>query len=277
MDKVIINFVPTGMVPTKQMTPYVPVSASEIIEEVLAAREAGITLVHLHARDETGEPTYKKQEYYKIIEKLRLYAPELVLCTSLSGRNFNEFEKRSEVLDLYPDMGSLTLSSLNFPRSASVNDPDMIQMLATRMLERGVKPELEVFDLGMVHYAHFLIKKAILRPPYYFNIISGNIAGIQTNAEEIGMAIKLLPDQSFWATGGIGEQQLKANVMGMILGGGIRIGIEDNIYFDRLKKVKAQNMELLKRIYLILETLELEVMSSKEFGNSGFYNSNIQR
>ncbi|MBC7884061.1 MAG: 3-keto-5-aminohexanoate cleavage protein, partial [Saprospiraceae bacterium] len=142
MNKLIINFTPTGMIPTKEMSPYVPISSDEIINDVLQANELGITIVHLHARDENGLPTYKISEYRKILDKIREYAPELVLCVSLSGRNFNEFSKRSEVLNLLPDMGSLTLSSLNFPKAASVNDPDMIQNLAGRMMELGVKPEL---------------------------------------------------------------------------------------------------------------------------------------
>lgn len=277
MDSFIINFAPTGMIPTKQMSPYVPVTAEEIIEEVLAANEIGITIVHLHARDADQKPTYKTSEYIKIIEKIRLYAPELVICTSLSGRNFNTFEFRSEVLELFPDMGSLTLNSLNFPKSASVNDPEMIERLAEKMSASGVKPELEIFDLGMINYAGFLIKKGILKPPYYFNIISGNISGIQTEPDQIGLAIRLLPEQSYWALGGIGDQQLKANLMGLLNGGGVRTGTEDNLYYDRSKTIKAKNADILKRIHRIANELEVKLMSPKEFGDLGFYNPNIKR
>ena len=114
--KCIVNFTPTGMIPTKQMTPYLPVSASEIVEDVHEALEIGITMVHLHARDEyTGEPTYKAEIYRDIIEGIRSFSKDLVLCVSLSGRTFKEFDKRAEPLQLEgdskPDMGSLTLSS----------------------------------------------------------------------------------------------------------------------------------------------------------------------
>jgi uncharacterized protein (DUF849 family) len=124
----IVNFTPTGMIPTKRLTPHVPVTPSEIAEDVHAALEIGITMVHLHARDDaTGEPTYKAEVYGRIIENIREFAPDLVLCVSLSGRNFPELEKRSEPLqltgNLKPDMGSLTLSSVNFNRTASVSDP----------------------------------------------------------------------------------------------------------------------------------------------------------
>ena len=137
MHDLIINFTPTGMVPTKAMNPSVPIDVMEIIEEVHQAYEEGITLVHLHARDEHGEPTYKKAVYESIVNGVRDHCKDLVICLSLSGRNFNEFEKRSEPLELMPDMGSLTLSSLNFSTQASVNAPDMIMRLAEKMNEYG--------------------------------------------------------------------------------------------------------------------------------------------
>lgn len=265
------------MIPTREMNPFVPLQASEIIDDVLQACETGITIVHLHARDINGKPTYTKEEYLKTISKLREYAPDLILCTSLSGRNFNTFEKRSEVLDLYPDMGSLTLSSMNFPKTASVNDPDMIQSLAQAMLDKGVKPELEVFDLGMIHYADYLISKGLLKPPYYFNIITGNIAGMQTFGSEIGLALARLPKDSFWTIGGVGAHQLYANTYGLLGGGGVRVGLEDNLYFDRQKSTLASNQSLLKRVHGLMEIFELELMTSAELGRKGFYNSNIKR
>jgi len=262
------------MIPTKAMTPHVPVGVSEIVEQVQAACEIGITLAHLHARDEqSGAPTYRKSVYQKIVEGIRKHCPELVLCLSLSGRDFNEFEKRSEAIELRPDMGSLTLSSLNFPRQASVNAPDMIQALAEKMTAYGVHPELEVFDLGMIHYAHYLIKKNVIRPPYYVNLIFGNLAGMQTDLAEIGLALKQLPANSFWALGGIGRQQLQANAIAIAAGGGVRVGLEDNLYFDRDKRALAQNAGLLKRIHQLAEIFERPVMTPAEFGALGFYNA----
>jgi uncharacterized protein (DUF849 family) len=276
-NDLIVNFTPTGMVPTKQMTPHVPVSVSEIVEEVHAANEIGITIVHLHARDEdTGVPTYKKSVYGLIVENIRKHCPELVICISLSGRNFNEFSKRSEALDLQPDMGSLTLSSLNFPQQASVNDPDMIKQLATRMQEVGTKPELEVFDLGMINYAHYLIAKDLIRPPHYFNIILGNIAGMQMDASTIGATLHSLPPGSHWAFGGIGPQQLSSNAMAIALGGGVRVGIEDNIYYDQGRHRLATNIELIKRIHDLAAIHERAVMPSRVFGALGFYNTKFR-
>lgn len=147
----IVNFTPNGMIPTKRLTPHVPISVAEIVEDVHRAVELGITMVHLHARDEsTGEPTYHRDTYGRIIAGIRAFAQDLIICVSTSGRTFKEFKQRADVLqldgDLKPDMGSLTLSSLNSNEIASLNAPDMIQGLAGEMQARGILAELEAFD-----------------------------------------------------------------------------------------------------------------------------------
>jgi uncharacterized protein (DUF849 family) len=272
MHDLIINFTPTGMVPTKAMNPTVPVDPGEIIEEVHQAYEEGITLVHLHARDEHGAPTYKKAVYETIVNGVRDHCKDLVICLSLSGRNFNEFEKRSEPIELMPDMGSLTLSSLNFSNQASVNAPDMIAMLAQKMDEYGVHPELEIFDLGMIQYGKYLAQKNLIRPPFYFNIIFGNIAGMQSSFHAMGSALQELPPGALWAFGGIGGQQLQANTAAIAMGGGVRIGLEDNLYYDRNKSILANNLSLIRRIKVLADMFERKIMTPTHFGNLGFYN-----
>ena len=163
------------MIPTKQMTPHVPVSPEEIISESLESRQFGVSMIHLHARDKDGKPTYKKDIYEQIVKGIRDVDKDIIICLSTSGRSWSEFEKRSECLELQgsdkPDMGSLTLSSLNFNKQASVNSPEMIQMLAKKMLDNNIKPELEAFDVGMINYAKYLHKKGLINPPFYFNLI----------------------------------------------------------------------------------------------------------
>jgi len=273
MQNLIINFTPTGMIPTKEMTPYVPITPKEIIEEVKQACEIGITIVHLHARDENGKPTYKKDIYAEIIEGIREFDKELVICVSLSGRDFNELEKRSEVLELTgnlkPDMGSLTLSSLNFPQQASINSPKMVQDLAMIMMEKEIVPELEAFDVGMINYAKYLIKKRILLGPQYINLLVGNIAGAQLDPIHIGSMIKDLPEGTYWSLAGIGSTQLAANTIGISLGGGVRVGLEDNIHLDSKRTKLATNSELLLRLKVIANMHERKIMTPSEFRSSG--------
>jgi len=259
-NKFMLNFTPTGMIPTKEMTPHVPVRVDEIVEEVNSVAKQGVTMVHLHARDtETGKPTYKKEIYGELICGIREEHPDLIVCVSTSGRDFSEFEKRSECLELEgslrPDFGSLTLSSLNFNKQASVNSPKMIQDLAHKMFHHGIRPELEAFDVGMINYAKYLIKKGLIKLPYYFNLILGNIACAQADILHLGLMIRELPEGSIWSVGAVGDFQLNMNICGILAGGGVRIGLEDNIWFDAERTTLASNRSLVERILHIAEVL----------------------
>jgi uncharacterized protein (DUF849 family) len=264
----IINFTPTGMIPMLDTTPKVPVACHEIVDQVLEVSELGVNMVHLHARDEeTGLPACRKELYAEIIHGIRRKNKDLVISVSTSGRNVFEFEKRSEVLELQgelkPDLGSLTLSSLNFNKQASVNSPEMIQALAKKMKERGIRPELEVFDLGMINYGKYLIRKGLIKPPYYFNLILGNIACAQANMLSLGLMINELPESSIWAVGGVGDSQLPMNAMAIIAGGGVRVGLEDNIWYDEDRTRLASNRELVERALAIAEALGREPYTQK--------------
>ena len=263
----IVNFTPTGMIPTKGMTPHVPVTVSEIVADVHEAWEIGITMVHLHARDEsTQEPTCRAEVYGAIIEGIRRFAPELVIGVSLSGRTVNEFTRRSEPLGLdgpcKPDMGSLTLSSTNFNHQASVNSPEMIQMLAGEMKRRGILAELEAFDVGMINYAKYLEKKGLLAPPHYFNLLLGNIACAQADPLHLAVMVRDLPPDSCWSAAGIGTAQLMMNSLAIACGGGVRVGLEDNIWYDSARTKLARNADLIRRIHLLAAANERAVMSS---------------
>ena len=265
----IINFTPTGMLPKKSETPFVPIDVAEIIEDVREAWECGITMVHLHIRDAvTQSPCYKKETYAEIIKGIREFAPELIICVSTSGRNFSELQKRADVLqlkgDLKPDMASLTLSSLNFNKQASVNEPSMILSLAREMLDHGIKPELEVFDAGMINYAKYLISKDLLKAPFYFSLILGNIACAQADLLHIGVMIKDLPEQSIFSLGGVGDNQLPVNSLAVSMGYGVRVGLEDNLWYDRSRTKLASNLDLLQRIKDIGQANEREIMHPSE-------------
>jgi uncharacterized protein (DUF849 family) len=258
------------MVPTKGMTEHVPVTPDEIIADVRAAHEIGITAVHLHARaPETGDPTWRKEVFAEIIGGIREFAPELVVCVSLSGRDWSELDKRTDVLDLSgdrkPDMGSLTLSSMNFSDEASVNSPETVEALARRMRERGVLPELEVFDLGMINYANYLREKGVLESPHYFNLLLGNVATAQADLVHAGTMIRDLPDNSVWALAGIGDAQLTTTGLAAAVGGHVRVGIEDNIYFDTDGAQLATNADLVNRAHQFAALTQREIMDPAEF------------
>jgi 3-keto-5-aminohexanoate cleavage enzyme len=276
MHKTIINFCPTGMIPTKSLTRHVPISPDEIIEQTHEAYELGISIVHLHARNEDGSPTYRSDIYQKIFEGIRFYCPELIICASTSGRDWPEIEKRSEVIELHPDMCSLTLSSLNFTKKPSINSPETIQILADKMKQNGVVPELECFDMGMINYGLYLIRKNILVAPFYWNLLFGNIAGFQPTFSQIGAALQEIPKNHFVVMAGIGEHQLAVNATSIAMGYGVRVGIEDNIWWDTNRSIPASNIDLIRRIHNLMHIHETSLMTSRELRSMGLGNNKLR-
>lgn len=268
-QKKVINFCPTGTQPSRENS-LAPIQVNEIIDEVLSCLEIGITMVHIHARDEDGYNTYRKETYQRIIDGLKSHAKDMVIGVSLSGRYFSEPSLRAEVLCLQPDFGSLTMSSMNFPKSASVNDPETILWLINEMDKYGVLPEVECFDSGMLNYTNYLIKKGVLKRPLYLNVIFGNLFNASADVATISSIVHNLPKEAKVCFGGIGASQLKANVMGMLEADGARIGIEDNLYFE--EKKLATNQQLLQRLRRIMDELNYSVMSASEFRNLGYGN-----
>lgn len=251
MDDLIINAAITGMVPTKKDNPHVPVSPEEIIADVRRCRDAGASIVHLHARDSDDLPTYRKDIYSQILNGVRKVCPDIILCVSTSGRVFKTFEQRSEVLELVdpaPEMASLTLGSMNFARNESVNSPDMIKALALKMAKRKITPEWECFDLGMVEYSHYLTSHEILRPPFYCNLLLGSLGTISATAFNLATMVRALPDGVTWAAAGIGRYQFSVNTLAITMGGHVRVGLEDNLWFDEQRSRLATNADLIDRL-----------------------------
>lgn len=256
----VVNAALTGMVPTKADNPAVPVTPDEIAADAERAVAAGASIVHLHARDEHGVPTWRPDVYREIVHRVRERCPDVVVCVSTSGRTFKAFEERAAVLDLdgdeRPELASLTLGSLNFPTQASVNEPDMIRRLAERMRERGITPELEVFDLGMADYLVYLAGRGILEPPYYVNILLGSLGTLAAGAFNLAAVVRALPDDSVWSAAGIGRYQLDVNALALAMGGHVRVGLEDNLWFDRQRTLAADNAGLVRRVVEIAHALE---------------------
>lgn len=261
----IINAALTGMVPTKADNGSVPITAEEIAEDAARCVEAGGSIVHLHARDAEGRPTYRGDTYAEIIGAVRARTPSAIICVSTSGRTFKTFDERSEVLELdgelKPELASLTLGSLNFPQQASVNEPKIIQALAEKMAERGIVPELEVFDFGMVDYAKVLIEREVLRPPFYFNLLLGSLGTLSATPFHLATLAASLPPGSTWSAAGIGRFQFSVNVMAITMGGHVRVGLEDNLWLDQQKQCPATNLALLERLATLAHAAERRIAS----------------
>jgi len=259
-EPLIINLAPTGMIPTKELTPHVPTTIEEIAADVERCRELGIAIVHLHARDEHGRPSHRAEHAGPLIEAVRRVDPELIVCVTCSGRYVSSLQERAEVLELdgaaKPDMGSLTLGSNNFVNGPSVNSPDVIRGLASWMRERGIAPELEVFEPGMLAFGRHLAAKGVIAEPCYLNILLGNLGSSPLSPHVLAAFLADVPDDWTWALAGLGRFQLDANTLALALGGHVRVGIEDNIWFDRDRELPATNAMLVERVVELARMLE---------------------
>jgi uncharacterized protein (DUF849 family) len=253
----IVNAALTGMVPQRDRVPHVPVTAEQIVEDAEACFAAGATILHLHARDAAGAPEWRREAYEAFIPEVRRRCPGVIVCVTTSGRTFGELEKRADVLalkgDAKPDMASLTLGSLNFRDTASVNAPQMIRALASAMRDAGIRPELEIFDSGMAYLAHELIADGLIAQPAYANLLLGSVNTAPATAADLAHLVAALPKGTVWAAAGIGAFQLAMNGLAVFMGGHVRTGLEDNAWLDVRDRSQATNEALVRRMAELAE------------------------
>jgi len=266
--RLIINAAITGIVPTRDVCPALPITPDEIAADVAAVRRAGASIVHLHAREADGSPSYDRGLYAEILACVRDACPDIVTCVTCSGRLVQDVDLRAAALDVpepfRPDMASLTLGSMNFPHHASMNSPDTIVELARRMADRGIKPELEIFEPGMANMAQRLLDKGIIKPPLYANLLLGSLGTIPAAARDLAYLVSLLPEGTIWAAAGIGRYQLKMNAMAVAMGGHARTGLEDNPYYDWSTRAPASNEQLVARVRRLARTMQRELAAPIE-------------
>lgn len=267
-EKIFINACPTGTIYNKTHNQFLPITPDEIIKEALLLASLGAAILHIHARDEEGNPTWNREIYQKIISGIKEQNESVIICVSTSGRFFNDFRQRADVLDLKgdvkPDMASLTLGSLNFMKSSSLNDPKTIIDLSKKMLDEGIKPEIELFDTGMLNQMHVLIKNNLLKPPYYVNLMFGNIYTMQLDLQVIDFFITNLPKETLVGFGGIGKSQFDASHLALALNKGVRIGLEDNLYLDKNKNCLATNSGLVSRTISIAHAMNKKLLTPSD-------------
>jgi uncharacterized protein (DUF849 family) len=261
-DELIINLCPTGMVPTRADTPHVPLTPAEVAADVRRCADAGASIVHIHPRDADGRPTQDPVIAASFIRAVREATPDIVACITTSGRVHHELEGRAKVLELdgdaRPEMASLTLGSLNFPKEASINAPETIQGLARRMQECGIVPELEIFDAGMLDYAEYLRGRGLLGGPTYANILLGSLGALAATPFNLALLVERLPPGATWAAAGIGRFQFRMNRLAIAMGGGVRVGLEDNIWYDDDRTELATNPRLVERLVAIARAMGRE-------------------
>ncbi|MGH9350401.1 MAG: 3-keto-5-aminohexanoate cleavage protein [Vicinamibacterales bacterium] len=241
----IITVAITGSVPTKRDTPAVPVEPNEQIESTQQAFEAGAAVVHIHVRDAEQRPSSDPERFARVLEGVRKYCPGMIVQFSTGGRG-RHHQERGVSLALHPDMASLSTGSVNFATFVYENPPELVTGLAGRMLELGIKPEVEVFDLAMLYNGANLVAAGLIKRPAHVQFVLGIPNALPARESVLDVLIAQLEDvmsDATWGALGIGRHQLLVNRWALARGGHVRTGLEDNIY--KAKGVLAQsNAEL---------------------------------
>ena len=245
----IISVAITGSLPTKQQNPAVPITPSEQIESTHAAFEAGASLVHIHVRDDAGQPSSDPERFQRVQEGVRRHCPGMIIQFSTGGRG-RKLAERGSMLSLRPDMASLATGSVNFPTSVYENPPDFVESLAQEIARHGAKPEVEIFDVAMLYNAVELVKQGLLAAPAHVQFVLGLKNALPARRELLVFLISelesLLPGAT-WTAAGMARHQLTVNHWALGLGGHCRTGLEDNIRFDA-ERLAASNAELVERV-----------------------------
>lgn len=245
----IITVAITGALPRKRDNPAVPVMPEEQIESTHEAYEAGAALVHIHVRDSNQGPSSDPELFARVQEGICRHCPNMIIQFSTGGRGRDQ-NARGAMLRLKPDMASLATGSVNFPESVYENPPDFVEALAKEMLDRDIKPEIEVFDAAMLYNAGDLVRKGLLKEPVHVQFVMGipNALPARRSLLEFLIAEKneIMPEAT-WTAAGIARHQFEVNKWCLELGGHCRTGLEDNVKASR-NRLAASNAELVSLI-----------------------------
>ncbi|MHB8926560.1 MAG: 3-keto-5-aminohexanoate cleavage enzyme [Bacillota bacterium] len=266
MEKLIITCALTGAEIAKEDFPALPCSPEEIAVAAEEAAKAGAAMVHVHARDERNRPTQRAEVFAKIIELIRARTGVIVQVSTGGAAGMTPEERLSPVTltgPLKPEMATLTTGTVNFGEEVFSNPAPVIEVFARRIVGAGIKPEIEVFDAGFVDNALRLVQKGLLQPPLHLNLVMGVPGGITGTPRNLLHLVESLPAGSTWSVAGIGRAQLPLGVTAVVLGGHVRVGFEDNIFYSRGLKATS-NAQLVARVARVAAELGREVATPDE-------------
>ncbi|WP_077369507.1 3-keto-5-aminohexanoate cleavage enzyme [Anaerosalibacter sp. Marseille-P3206] len=262
MEKLIITAAICGAEVTKENNPAVPYTVEEIGREAEAAYKAGASIIHLHVREDDGTPTQDRERFRACIEEIRKRCPDVIIQPSTGGAVGMTDEERLQPVELLPEMATLDCGTLNFGGDEIfVNTETTIKNFAKVMNEKGVKPEIEVFDKGMVDLAVRYHKQGHILAPMHFDFV----LGVQMNAtvRDLSYMVESIPEGSTWTVAGVGRHELPMAVAAIIMGGHARVGFEDNVYLEKGVLAKS-NAELVEKVAKISRELGREVATPAE-------------
>ena len=250
MDPLIITCAPVGAEVSPDQTPYLPYTPSLLGETDKAVQEAGGSIVHVHCRNDDGTNTHSVERFRQAYEAVRA-GSDLIVQFSTGGAIGMTPQERASVLELRPEMATLTCGSVNFGDDIFENSFPIMRSILRKMIEFDVKPELEIFDKGHLANARRLAKEGLLKLPQHVDLVLGVPGGLDATVQNLCDLVDDLPPGCTWSVAGIGRQQLHMAMAAIAMGGHVRVGLEDNLYYSKGRL--ARNEELVARVARISE------------------------
>lgn len=264
MEKLIITAAICGAEVLKEHNPAVPYTVDECVREAKSAYDAGASIIHLHVREDDGTPTQDKERFRVIIEAIQSACPEVIIQPSTGGAVGMTDDERLQPTELNPEMATLDCGTLNFGGDeVFTNTENTIKYFGERMIERGIKPELEVFDKSMIDMALRLHKKGFILSPMHFDFVMGVNGGIGGDIRDFTFLRHSIPADATYTVAGIGRFEFPLAACAIIDGGHVRVGFEDNVYLEKGVLARS-NGELVAKAVRLGRELGREIASPSE-------------
>ncbi|MDH3975658.1 MAG: 3-keto-5-aminohexanoate cleavage protein [Deltaproteobacteria bacterium] len=261
-DPLIITCAIVGAEMTRHDTPYLPITPDELASAAAGAVEAGASIIHLHVRDEEGKPSQRTDIFREVTEKIKERC-RCIIQYSTGGAVGTPLGERSAPLELRPPMASLSMGTMNFGDEIFENSEKTILSLAAIMKDKGIMPELEIFDLGMMETMSRFVKKDCLPEKYHIQFVLGVPGGMSGDVRNLVALVERLDRDQSWSVAGIGRYELPLAAHAIAMGGHVRVGLEDNIYY-RKGEFARSNAQLVERVVRIAEELDRSLADVKK-------------
>lgn len=264
MEKLIITAAISGAEVTKEHNPAVPYTVEECVREAKMAYEAGASIIHLHVRTDDGTPTQDKNRFKEVMDAIKAEIPDVIIQPSTGGAVGMSNDERLQPTELNPEMATLDCGTLNFGGDEIFeNTENTIKYFGERMIERGIKPELEVFDKSMIDMALRLHKKGYIQKPMHFDFVMGVNGGISGTLRDFVFLRESIPFDATYSVAGVGRFEFPLAVAAIIDGGHVRVGLEDNTYISKGVLAKS-NAELVEKVVRLAKEFGREIATPDE-------------
>ena len=264
MEKLIITAAICGAEVTKAHNPAVPYTVKEMVNEAKSAYNAGAAIIHVHVREDDGTPTQSRERFRVVMDAIRAELPDVIMIPSTGGATGMSPEERLQPTELFPEMATLDCGTCNFGDEIFDNTMPNMRVFGRRMIENGIKPEYECFEMGHIDTILDMARKGeVPGDPMQFNFVLGVKGCTPATVQNLCWMVNAIPQNATWTATGIGRAAFTLAAPTIVMGGNVRVGFEDNIYLSRGVKA-CSNGELVEKVVRLSRELGREIASPEE-------------